>query len=274
MFDAYDMTAFAAAIDTGMHPPELVQAYRKQAEVSMLRGITSDHNDNARRFVDELIGCLRALPDQLALQVYTTMVPIERLIREMPTYYALRSPSEVSSFRWTLDAKGDNGVTEAERFWRQLVCPHLQATFIDTPSMMVEGLDYSAYENSFRPARDEMPDYLRARLPADKVLLKGKATDLGKLMLASLTFARSADNAGLQAADIVASAVTRALNGSLAIDGWRDLGRLFIGRRSEAPFECIQLSIGDEQGPPVVKESALLVLRTLDQSVKSMHPPR
>jgi hypothetical protein len=33
-FDVYDMTAFAAVVDTGMHPPERIHAYRKKAEAS------------------------------------------------------------------------------------------------------------------------------------------------------------------------------------------------------------------------------------------------
>ena len=48
-----------------------------------------------------LVERLRALSDQLALQIYATMMPVEEVIREMPTYYARRCPSEVGSFNWT-----------------------------------------------------------------------------------------------------------------------------------------------------------------------------
>jgi hypothetical protein len=118
-----------AVVDTGMHPPERIQAYREKAEAALLNGLTPRHNDNARAFVGGSVERLRALSDQLALQVYTTMVPVEQLIREMPSYYALRSPSEVGAFHWTLDAKSDKGITTAETYWRQLVCPYLQTIF-------------------------------------------------------------------------------------------------------------------------------------------------
>jgi hypothetical protein len=273
-FDAYDMTAFAAVLDTGMHPPELIHAYRRETEQTMLRGLTPEHNENARIFVADLVARLKALSDQLALQIYTTMVPIERLIREMPTYYALRSPSEVGTFRWTLDAKGDKGVTESETFWRRLVCPHLQTTFITEPAMSVKGLDYSAYDESFCSTYTELPEYLRVRLPPGRELLKGRVTDLRKMMLESLRFEPSHSSAGLQAADIVGSALTRALNGTLQVEGWRDLGRLFIRRSRHPPVDLIQFSLPDETEQVPARESVMHVLRTLNGSAKSMHPPR
>jgi len=270
-FDAYDMTAFAAVVDTGMHPPERLKAYRLESEQGMLRALTPEHNENARTFVNDLVARLTALPDQLALQAYTTMVPIERLIREMPTYYATRSPSEVAMFRWTLDAKSDKGETGVEAFWKRLVCPYLQTTFITNPSMAVEGLDYSAYEASFCSRYTELPDYLRVHLPAGRDA-RGRVTDLGKLMLESLRFEQSNASAGLQAADIVGSALTRALNGTLQIEGWQDLGRLFIGRRGHGPVELIQLGLPQEEGTAPVSEAAVRVMKTLDEKTKSMFP--
>jgi len=270
-FDTYDITAFAAVVDTGLHPPERIHAYRQKAEASLLNGLTPQHNDNARAFVGGLVERLRALSDQLALQVYTMMVPVERLIREMPTYYATRAPSEVGSFHWTLDAKSDRGITAAETYWRQLVCPFLQTNFITEPGIAVKGFNYSAYDASYCTKYTELPDYLREHLPTGKPI-NGRVSDLGKLMLEHLRFETSKENAGLQAADIVASALTRALNGTLQIDGWRDLGRLFIRRNSKPPVSVVQFSDDDDGRPAKVAPPVAVVLRTLNSSAKSMWP--
>ena len=91
-------------------------------------------------------------------------------------------------------------------------------------------------------------------------------------MLGSLHFESSMENTGLQAADIVASALTRALNGSLQIEGWRDLGRLLIRRNDGSSVSFARLAAEDDDPRERVPEAAAVVLRALNSSAKSMEP--
>src|ERR1700722_11692133 len=52
--------------------------------------------------------------------------------------------------------------------------------------------------------------------------------NLNHIVRDNLVFEKSADSIGLQLADIVASAIGRALRGNLKPEGWKSLGRLMF----------------------------------------------
>jgi hypothetical protein len=141
---------------------------------------------------------------------------IRRLLDSLTLYFAQRSPAELGAFAWTVDAKA-NKPTRAEKLWSTLILPFLH----ERPLMLLEGTDYSALER------------FAVRVPSSDrsgALLDG--FDIKAMITERLEFKDSREVPGLQLVDVVASALTRALNNTLGKDGWRDLGTLFIRRRN------------------------------------------
>jgi Protein of unknown function (DUF3800) len=63
-------------------------------------------------------------------------------------------------------------------------------------------------------------------------LKEGEAgTDATRLFSEQRTFEDSKRSLGLQLADILATILRRALNENLQRDGWKDIGKLFAGRK-------------------------------------------
>jgi hypothetical protein len=129
-------------------------------------------------------------------------------------YYSLNAPRELSAFAWTVDAKAAGGVTEAEEFWVNFVVPYLQNPGPSTkPFALLPDGDHSA----LRP-------YMKRGLgSADGAL------SIPDLLTANLVFKGSEDQPGLQLVDVVASAVTRAFNGTLKEPGWQRIPYLLAG---------------------------------------------
>ena len=94
--------------------------------------------------------------------------------------------------------------------------------------------------------------------------------DIGLIMKEDLAFRNSKDELGLQLADIVASAFTRAFNRTLGEAGWRDLGRLLICRTAGAA-RLVQLRAGPHQSD-ACPEALAVVARALNRRSKSMWP--
>jgi hypothetical protein len=220
--------------------------------------ITRDHHPN---LIQELLGyqaSMKALPEQLFLQVFCIWELIPRLVETATMYYAQRRPSELGSFVWRVDAK-DRSVTSMERLWTILIGPVIMAKSDVSPMGMIPAADYSYYERF-----DVAP-------PDGTVRVHGHYyTDMRKVLREDFEFASSESDLGLQMADIVASILTRALNGTLHPAGWRSFGSLFV-RRREHTARVIALSWdGTEESKDVANPRWAPVIHQIEALARPM----
>ena len=137
-------------------------------------------------------------------------------------------PEELGEFHWIVDAK-DVKVTRSEEWWNTMVLPMIETKSAKEPMKMLEGGDYS-YFDRFSLTLDKAPEHLRQCI--DDPGAPFEAHDIKAIMRESFTFGDSKKHLGLQLVDIVASAFTRAMNGTLKKEGWGELGSLIVKRNT------------------------------------------
>lgn len=122
-----------------------------------------------------------------------------------------------------------------EELWVSLIGPLINWRTQLHPIGMIPGADYS-YLERFDAA------------PIEGDPIPGRYyTDIKKLLREDFAFVPSERDLGVQIVDLVASILTRALNGTLQRQGWEDLGGLFL-HRPQRTIRLIALS-GDAHGP-------------------------
>ena len=264
----YD-TVFAEGciIDTGKHTAEEVRALRESQADMVEAAVTPQHHPTLRDEVAALAERIRRLPEQLLLQMFPMILTIERVIRSAVIFYALRMPRELGEFHWVVDAK-DQKVTDFEDLWTTLMTPFLHSIFLRTPVDLIETGDYSHY-GRFNADVESLPSQLNTMLKPEG---DPTPTDLKLVMRESFEFHSSRHDNCLQIVDILASALTRALNESLGYDGWGDLGRLFIRRRDAHSVRMVLMTAdGARRGEVLTARSYHgYVMERIDEKGKAM----
>lgn len=243
----YDVMVQIGALDVGTHSAAQIDSFQAGQAAGIMSGITPDHNDNARQWAVRLRDRWLGLSAQLATQLYVLLLTLEEVIQYAPNYYAQRLPAELGRFDWIFDPK-DIKPTPFEECWRDIVFPLLQSMSLERPWIRVDGgpFDYSA----FRYFEMDIPKYLlphlearKGRIPEDR-----KGLDLGRLFRESVSFPDSKSEPGLQLADVVASAFTKAMNGKLPPTVWRLLGPIIVQKElGESPVRLVALGPGPVQ---------------------------
>ncbi|PYO97683.1 MAG: hypothetical protein DMD60_06015 [Gemmatimonadetes bacterium] len=229
LLQAYDVIVEAVVVDVGQHSPEEVAEFKTKQAERLIGNITRDHQPS---LIQDLIAAqesMQALSNQLFLQVFCMWQLVPQLLETATMYYSQRRPAELGSFAWRVDAK-DVSVTAMETLWTTLIGPLITAKTLTSPMGIIPGADYSYYERF-------------DTVPADDSQLRAGHyyTDMKKVLRDNFKFASSDKDLGLQIADILASILTRALNGTLQKAGWQSLGSLFV-RRDEQTLRLIALS--------------------------------
>ncbi len=246
LLQGYDVIVEAVVLDAGQHDDAKVSRLKAMQADRLFDHITRDHQPS---LIQELFGhqaSLKGLSNQLFLQVICIWQLIDRMVETATMYYAQRRPAELASFVWRVDAK-DKAETTMERLWTTLIGPALTARSVGRPMAMMAGADYSYFSRY-----DAEPPEGIVRQP------NRSFTDLGKLFHENFAFASSESDLGLQLSDIVASTLTRALNGTLQPAGWESLGSLFVHRREQTVHLVALASEGeprkaaDDSWAPVV----------------------
>jgi hypothetical protein len=260
LLGTYDVLVVARAYDAGYQDAKALEIFRRGQGEAFINGLTPQHHPNAHRWGHQLRADWLALPTQLMAQMYTLLLTMYDVITHAPSYYAQRSPAELGRFAWAIDPK-DVTPTRYEKLWQQIVKPVLQTMSMEDPMPRVEGFDYSAMEAFFY----ETPTYLQNLLPPTR--RRGEAVDLN-LILRDASFPDSKDAAGIQLVDIVASAITKTLNGKLPPPVWRLLGPLLLERPHREPVVLpIQLGPGKDTFATPYHQ---YVLKALTNRCKSM----
>ena len=255
----YDVILEAVVVDAGEHADQQVTEFKLKQADRLMTHVTRDHQPTLIQDVLAMQELMRTLPNQLFLQAFCMWQLIPRLLETATMYYSQRRSAELGSFVWRVDAK-DESVTAMEHIWTTLIGPLITTKSPDAPMGMIPGADYSYFERF-----DTEPLDGSKRMPGRQY------TDMKKVLRDDFEFVTSRRDLGIQMADILASVLTRALNGTLQKPGWKGMGPLLI-HRSEQTIHLIALD-WDAQEPEshaVTNTRWIEVIRELDSVSRSM----
>lgn len=260
----YDVLFDAVTCDAASHRRRDVVGFQSQ-QVDMLRSsVGHHHHPEMVAEVHDLAARLRSLPPQLFIQFQMTIELVDRVLRHAPLYLVQRSPEELASFRWIVDAK-DHQLTTYEELWSKLVYPSQMARTAKDPHPALEGADYSHFE----PFLVKNPD-LRGPpySPADPSNLR--AIDLRKVLMDGLSFENSKTDLGLELVDIVTNALTRAMNGRLQRPGWENIGKLMVRESQTLRIIAFRAQKAERDRTIRVKDGFNGVVQLIGATAKSM----
>jgi hypothetical protein len=228
---SYDVLVDVTWLNVGHHTTEGVDKYKITQANKILENVTEEHQKTLVKQLEKYRQRMLNLPNQLFLQAMTHIQHIKRILQNSTLYYSQRIPEELGNFVWVVDAKNNNNAkTPFEELWSTLLLPILDS---NSPLHVLDEGDYSYLEKKYELPKEEMTEWRRARMLKESI----GATDLKKLISEQLTFEDSGSNIGLQLVDIVSSAFSRAMNGTLKSKGWRHLGMLMVEASNPVVFD-------------------------------------
>jgi len=210
-------------MDMNLCSVEDVNAHRSGQAEGMTINLTDAHHPDVVAAVWKLREILERMPRQLYAQAVAMTEAVCEVFELGQLYFCQRWPGELARFRWVVDAKNREKITEYEYWWKEAVMPLIQSRSLREPMKMLKGGDYSAYRRHF----PEGPLGEHLGIPQEK------GVNL-KLIFRELEFAESSTSIGLQIADILTNALRRALSGRLGREGWSGLADLTIHQREGA----------------------------------------
>jgi hypothetical protein len=265
------------ATDMALYDEARLDAFRQDQASRILRHVTPEHQPSLVAQLSELRDRWLAASNQLFVQSVLTIHLLEELFQTATLFYVLRTPAELGCFKWTIDAK-DRALTDVEHVWKTLLMPMLQTQSLKKPLLLPKGSDFSHFKEF--QVDESTPDekmqqairWLKTLDPPPAASPRYSGVSLNHVFR-DLEFSSSMDSLGLQLADIVASACTRAFNGTLQEQGWARLGSLLVKRKGGS-IHFAELSKDPEaigtQRP--LDEALASVLRRVEQGTRSVWP--
>jgi hypothetical protein len=234
-----------------------VEEHRKQQCDMLTRRLTDDHQAT---LVSQL-WALRARLEKMSLPLYAQFVGtgdlLWRTLEHATLYYSQREPASLARFRWMIDAKAPDGITDWEDWWTKVVKPILQSKSLRQPFAMFKDGDYSFLRAKEMP----MPEHLVGAFPR----LKGETGLSLNECFEEIAFSAEAVP-GLELVDVLTNAVRRALTGRLGERGWQGIPGLMIHRKGSTYVHPI--GFGNDGRP--VDPAAGAVMQRLGTGGRSM----
>jgi hypothetical protein len=222
LFQRYRVRIQAVVCDMTMHSESDISNHQQQKAQKLVDASNKNVSSGFRKELLELA----QLVNLLSIPEYVQMCMLNELIHEIQRrqilWAALNDPTDLSSFRWVIDAK-DEHRTKMEKVWNDLLMPSMEYRSIQEPSIHLEdaGADYSYLPSNLLIKPDErLLSHLTDRENAEGFDLR--------VLFQDLSFLNSTQSIGVQMADIAASCVRRALRGTLKQAGWRRLPNLMV----------------------------------------------
>lgn len=218
------------AIDAARSEDE-IEEFRRQQANNFIRHISDKTPDWLRTELTTAHDAILSIKSPLFRQAFAVWQLIADLMPLAVIYYMQRLPKEVANFHWIVDAK-DQSRTFYEEFWASAIMPVVTSySRKDDYTMLIDGYDYSHCNWVDHDRRNENGE---------------SEIDVNRL-LGDIQFVNSAENNGLQLADIILSAVGRAYRGNLEQRGWRKSGKLMIrGKEKQSTVPIYYLSVERE----------------------------
>jgi hypothetical protein len=230
----YDIIFEVTAIDMALHTDDAISNHKSIQAAQITNNIPVGIESE---FIDELRQLQRhyqTLPNQLYVQSACMLHLFSNVFNKSTLYFVQRLPSELGSFNWFIDAK-DRELTPYENLLRHVIGPALQDISRKTKFIQLQGADYS-YFRKFMKTSPTPPEHLRK---AFGDVSPFEYVDITEIFQKNLSFVQSEENAGIQLVDILTTTIRRAMNNTLQIDGWGNIGALMV--QSAKPNKSIQL---------------------------------
>jgi uncharacterized protein DUF3800 len=265
LLQKYDVLLEITAIDLGVHTDQEITKFKTDIADIVSAWVGPQHPLKTRTL--EIAEAYRQTSNQLFVEFHLLLTLIPRLIQNAITYYARRTPKELKSFHWVIDAK-DTAVTAFERAWSDLLFPSVAYQTQLKPWVEIEGGDYSYFEDLFHFDETVISRLEQgSRLPREEIA----PVALQKLLGKSFKFEDSKAKLGLQLADILANAMQRAFNGRLSEEGWKQVGSLMVTRDEQLiRFVLLEARPGVEGAPRRIKSPFAHVIDKLSTVAKPM----
>lgn len=227
----------AILIDMNMQDDTYLQEQKKILIDNHSNRLSESTQNRYKRTLKMLDAKLEEMSPQLFVQFILTTKLLNRVLQHAPTYFSQRQPKELGEFEWYVDAKGKNGITNAEKWWRITVTPFLSTISKNDEEggMHIKHGDYSYYDKAYGV---EINDHF----PIEDGASNG--TDLRKVF-SKFNF-MSEYNYGLELVDIITNALRRALMGNLQESGWQNLPEIIIRRQDQPSIPIILFSDGED----------------------------
>jgi hypothetical protein len=266
MLAQYDCIAQIAAIDSGSHSEEDVSNHKREQAENIVADLTEKHQPGMIRDLHELKKKLDVMSNPLYLQSIATTTVVEAALRVATLFYALRTPSELGSFSWALDAK-DKVKTDYEKWWSAVVVAFLQDRSFKKPFERLIGADYSHFKK-YQGVSEHAPEYLRHVIPGDPSPFS--YIDIKLILWEKIEFVNSARTIGIQLADIVATTVRRSFRGNLKKEGWLGLSKILINENPHAIHVLAIAKRGDQRETIEVISNYGNIVSTLSRNARSL----
>jgi len=251
----YAVLVDIVCLDVGVHTAIGVSQFKSTQAGKIVENVTEPHHESLVEYLNELQNRLNALPNQLFLQAMVSILLVERLLLNGTIYYSQLLPKELARFSWSIDAKNSNsGRTNFEELWTTLLMPFLECNY--SLPQLDEG-DYSHFA-PFEVEITDMTDHQKSLQSEQSI----GGVDIKKLISQNLSFDDSSISEGLQLVDIVSSAFSRAMNGTLGTKGWRHLGALMVQEPKIVIFD------GNQNRQPDMDSKHLAILKSIGKSCR------
>ena len=229
----FDVIFEVTAIDMKMQTQKGLTTHRILQTDKFTVNITNQHKQTLIQSLREVQNQLRKMSNQLYVQAVCNAELLHNLIQKTTLYFAQRKPKELAEFNWVIDAKQER-ITTYEELWKKILPLMLQSKSFRKTFIQLEEADYS-YFAKYCGEMPESPDHLKKALGNISPFEYIKIGEICK----NLRFQQSHENLCLQIADILTTAIRRAMNGNLQIKGWEKIGHLMV--RSERNYQTIHL---------------------------------
>ncbi|MCX6354162.1 MAG: DUF3800 domain-containing protein [Candidatus Aureabacteria bacterium] len=260
----YGVKFHVCVTDMYYNPTRIVAISKDEQARRLLVNLTDQHHPDLVAEMKEMSERLKALPDQLYIQLAMMTELVHYQLRDMLIYLALKIPKELKNFHWTIDRKGKE-LTIYEELWKDLVCGFIQGRQVEHRGICIACVDKGNYKyfRKFCGIVSTWPEHL----PDSGSGLREKSNipiiNIKKIMQESFTLADSRSEIGLQLADIITNALRRAIIGNLQRKGWEELGRLMF-RWGNSAVNLMHFDYGNRGTFPVVDLFGREVITAID----------
>jgi len=261
----YDVLFEVVGADRSLTTRHDVVALQRSRATQLRARTGGDDRLHDGRLLAELADAYEAQSTSDFLQGLVTESLIWQVIQAASAYYVQRIPRELARFEWVFDAKqAGSSPTPPERLWRDIVAPIVASCH---RLHLLPKADYSAFSRFFKQIALSIPAGGDPPSDGNHIVV----TDLNQVMCEHLSYVDSRSDLGIELVDVVLSAFSRAVNGTLQFPSWRKLGRLIVSRPPTS-VNVILPKIG--VGPTVFARVGYgTTLRHLHLSAKPMFTP-
>ena len=198
---------FCTATDSGLNSESLVQNHKKAQTELMIENIDEMKYESGKEAIRYLSSQMEGLPAQLYVQLVCQIQLMHAFVTRGICYFVQRNPNSLRNFRWKIDRKDPQKISNFEDAFEKFCPAILQTISLREPIPAYNWCDYRPMAK-YMYKIGECPDYLVAKFPH---LKNEESFDLQKIIRDDIKFLDSKSYHGIQVADLLASGLRKLL---------------------------------------------------------------